>query len=111
MRTESAARNQCSKPFFIRAGSRGGLLMLTADQNQPQELVLKADAGGRNYIGPEGAPGGMQDREILSFDGRVLEMKWMDPEVESRYGMGVYVRCGAEGAVASRTAPKPRSRK
>lgn len=111
VRTENAARNQCSKPFFIRSGSHGGLLMLTADQNQPQELVLKADAGGKNYVGPEGPPGGMQDRIIQNFDGRILEMKWMDPEVESRYGIGVYVRCGAEGAVASRTSPKPRGKK
>ena len=104
VRTENAARGQCSKPYFIRAGSHGGVLMHVADQKQQQELVLKADAGGKNYIGPEGPPGGTLDREILAFDGRLLEMKWIDPEVESRYGMGVYVRCGAEGAVASRAS-------
>ena len=36
-----------------------------------------------------------QDREVVTFDGRVLVLRWMDPEVASRYGTGVYVRCGA----------------
>ena len=35
----------------------------------------------------------MQDREIVSFDGRVLVMKYVDPEVDGRYGTGVFVRC------------------
>ena len=36
-----------------------------------------------------------QDREVVSFDGRVLILRWMDPEVQGRYGTMVYVRCGA----------------
>jgi hypothetical protein len=36
----------------------------------------------------------MDDREILSFDGRVLVLKWVDPEVAGRYGTMVLVRCG-----------------
>lgn len=110
VRTENAARGQCSKPYIIRAGTHGGVIMHLADQTQPQELLLKADAGGKNYIGPEGPPGGMQDREIQTFDGRLLEMKWIDPEVESRYGIGVYARCGAEGAVASRTSSRSKKK-
>ena len=46
-------------------------------------------------MGPEGPPAIQQDREVVTFDGRVLVLRWMDPEVASRYGTGVYVRCGA----------------
>jgi hypothetical protein len=85
-RTEAAARNQCKRPS-------GGLIMHLADQKEPQELRLKGAPGGKNYIGPEGEPGGIQDREVVSFDGRVLITHWIDPEVAGRYGNGVYVRC------------------
>ena len=47
-----------------------------------------------------------QDREIISFDGRTMVLRWMDPEVAGRYGTGVYVRCAPEG-VARATKPKP----
>jgi hypothetical protein len=67
--------------------------MHLADQPQPQELRLKGGAGGKNYIGPAGDPGAMQDREVISFDGRVLITRFVDPEVASRYGFSVYVRC------------------
>ena len=35
---------------------------------------------------------------MVAFDGRVLILRWMDPEVQGRYGTMVYVRCGPEGA-------------
>jgi len=92
-RTEAAARNQCKQPYVIGAGPSGGLIMHLADQKEPQELRLKGAPGGKNYIGPEGEPGGMQDREVVSFDGRVLITRWIDPEVSGRYGNAVYVRC------------------
>ena len=47
--------------------------------------------------GPPGPPGGPQDREVVAFDGRVLVLRWTNPEVHARYGTGVYVRCGPEG--------------
>ena len=37
--------------------------------------------------------GGMQDREITSFDGRTMTVRFLDPEVSGRYGTQVYVRC------------------
>ena len=46
-------------------------------------------------------PGGADDREVVSFDGRVLILKWVDPEVAGRYGTMILVRCGAEGAAAA----------
>ena len=71
-RTEAAARAQCKQPYVIGAGANGGVIMHLADQATPQELRLKGSPSGKNYIGPAGPAGGEQDREIVSFDGRVL---------------------------------------
>ncbi len=93
-RTEVAARNQCNQPYTIGRGPSGGLLMHLADAPQPEELRLKAGTG-KNYIGLRGPAADTQDREIVSFDGRVLILRFVDPEVASRYGTMIYVRCGA----------------
>src|SRR5512144_2906972 len=92
-RTEANAKGQCKQPFVIGQGPNGGVMMYLADSNQLQELRLKGTPGGRDYIGPAGETPGVQDREIVSFDGRVLVMKYVDPEVDGRYGTGVFVRC------------------
>jgi hypothetical protein len=107
-RTEAAARAQCGKPYNIGRGPTGGVLMHLADAAQPTELRLKAGAGGKAYIGVEGPAADMQDREILAFDGRVLVLRWIDPEVAGRYGTMVYVRCGAPGTTptSKKRAPK-----
>jgi hypothetical protein len=73
------------------------VLMYLADSAQLQELFLKGSAGGRNFIGPPGPAGGPQDREVVAFDGRVMVLRWMNPEVQTRYGTGIYVRCSPEG--------------
>jgi hypothetical protein len=104
-RTTSAARAQCGQPVIINRGPSGGVMMYLADSADLQELMLKGAPGGKNYIGPPGDAGGPQDREIVSFDGRTMVLRWMDPEVAGRYGVGVYVRCAAEGA-APRPAPR-----
>jgi hypothetical protein len=104
-RTTKAALAQCGQPVDITRGPNGGVMMYLADSAQLQELQLKGSAGGKNYIGPPGDAGGAQDREIVSFDGRTMVLKWMDPEVAGRYGTGVYVRCAAEGT--PRAAGKP----
>lgn len=112
-RIEQAAANQCKQPYVITMGPTGGVMMHLADQATPEELRLKGGPGGKTYIGPEGEPGGVQDREVVSFDGRVLILRWMDPEVQSRYGTMVYVRCGPEGLKRpparrkAKTKPKP----
>jgi hypothetical protein len=93
-RTEAAARAQCKQPYVIGAGSSGGVIMHLADQATPQELRLKGSPSGKNYIGPPGPAGGEQDREIISFDGRVLITRFIDPDAATRYGTMVYVRCG-----------------
>jgi len=93
-RTEAAARAQCKQPYVIGAGQSGGVVMHLADQATPQELRLKGSQGGKNYIGPPGPAGGEQDREIVSFDGRVLVTRFIDKDAAVRYGNMVYVRCG-----------------
>ena len=104
-RTAAAARGQCGQPVEITRGPNGGVMMYLADSAQLQELQLKGSAGGKNYIGPPGDAGGPQDREIVSFDGRTMVLRWIDQEVAGRYGTGVYVRCAAEGM--SRAAGRP----
>jgi hypothetical protein len=95
VRTEKAARAQCGQPYVIGMGQSGGVIMHLADQAQPTELRLKGSQSGKNYIGPAGEPAGSpSDREIVSFDGRVLITRFVDPDALSRYGTMVYVRCG-----------------
>ena len=92
-RTEAAARGQCKQPYVIGAGQSGGVVMHLADQATPQELRLKGSPSGKNYIGPSGPTPGEQDREIVSFDGRVLVTRFVDKDAAVRYGNMVYVRC------------------
>jgi hypothetical protein len=94
-RTEAAAKAQCKQPYVIGAGSSGGVIMHLADEATPQELRLKGSSDGKNYIGPPGPAGGEKDREIVSFDGRVMVTRFTDPDAATRYGNMVYVRCGA----------------
>ena len=92
-RTEAAARGQCKQPYVIGAGTTGGVLMHLADQATPQELRIKGSPSGKNYIGPAGPTPGEQDREIVSFDGRVMVTRFIDKDAGVRYGNMVYVRC------------------
>ncbi|MEH2475322.1 hypothetical protein V1281_003500 [Nitrobacteraceae bacterium AZCC 2161] len=92
-RTENAARGQCKQPYIIGAGTSGGVIMHLADEATPQELRLKGSPSGKNYIGPSGPAGGEKDREIVSFDGRVLVTRFIDKDAAVRYGNMVYVRC------------------
>jgi hypothetical protein len=106
-RTEAAARSQCSNPYVISRGSAGGVIMHLADKSQPEELRMKGGPGGKSYIGPSGQGGMPEDREIISFDGRVMVTRFIDPDAGTRYGSMVFVRCGAEGT-APRTAGRAR---
>src|SRR6476659_4475702 len=88
------------------------VMMHLADQATPTELALKGAEGGKTFIGPaEEPPGSAQDREVVLFNGRVLILRWMDSEVQGRYGTMVYVRCGGEGArkPAPRTSARPKA--
>jgi hypothetical protein len=92
-RTINTARGLCRSPYVIAKGPGGGVMMHLADDRQPSELRLKGSAEGKNYIGPDGDAGVAQDREIVSFDGRVLVTRYVDPDAANRYGNMVYVRC------------------
>jgi hypothetical protein len=108
-RTEAAAVAGCKQPYVITLGPNGGVMMHLADEATPTELRLKGAPGGKTFIGPADAePGAAQDREVVSFDGRVLILRWMDSEVQGRYGTMVYVRCGGEGAKRPAAKPKPK---
>ena len=91
-RTEAMARSQCKQPYTITAGSGGGVVMHLAAQATPQDLRLKGSPSGKNYIGPSGPTPGEQDREIVSFDGRVMITRFVDKDAGTRYGNMVYVR-------------------
>ena len=93
-RTEAAARNQCKQPVVISMGPTGGVMMYLPDSSKLEELRMKGAAGNRTFIGASGdEAGGGQDREILSFDGRVMITRYTDPEINGRYGTSIYVRC------------------
>jgi hypothetical protein len=92
-RTINTARGLCRSPYVIAKGPGGGVMMHLADERQPSELRLKGSPSGKNYIGPDGEVGVGQDREIVSFDGRVLVTRYLDPDAANRYGNMVYVRC------------------
>jgi hypothetical protein len=86
-------------------------MMHLADQSASTELALKGAPGGKTYVGPQGEPPGtIQDREVVSFNGKVLILRWVDPEVQGRYGNMVYARCAPEGqknrSVRRKAAPK-----
>ena len=106
-RIEAAAAQACRQPYVITLGPSGGVMMHLADQATPTELALKGAPGGKTYIGPrDEPPDSAQDRLVEQFDGRVLITRWVDPEVQGRYGTMVYVRCGAEGR-RPKSAAKP----
>ncbi|WP_247657727.1 hypothetical protein [Aquabacter sp. L1I39] len=93
-RTENQARAQCSNPYVITAGPNGGVMMYLADDNKLTEVISKQVPGQPVFIGPAEDPaGGERDRQVVSFNGNVLILKWVDPEVSKRYGTMVYVRC------------------
>ena len=103
-RTEAAARGQCNQAYIINRSASGGVMMLGHDNPAVQDMAIKGSYDNKTYIGPGPTPAAADDREVVSFDGRVLILKWVDPEVAGRYGISVLVRCGAEGTTPARTA-------
>ena len=104
-RTEAQARGQCSPlPYVISSSPSGGVMILGHDNPAMQDMAIKGSYENKTYIGPGPTPAAGDDREVVSFDGRVLILKWVDPEIAGRYGNMVLVRCGAEGTTPARTA-------
>ena len=108
-RVEVAAKGMCAQPYKIDPSPAGGVMMLGHDNPQVQEMNLKGSVEGKTYVGPGSDPAGTDDREVVSFDGRVLILKWVDPEVAGRYGNMVLVRCGVDGAPERTARVKRRS--
>jgi hypothetical protein len=106
-RTEVAARGQCTQPYIISRSPSGGVMMLGHDNPAVQDMALKGSADGKNYIGPGPAPASADDREVVSFDGRVMILRWVDPEVAGRYGNMVLVRCAPEGTARTARVRRP----
>jgi hypothetical protein len=71
------------------------VIMHLADEQQPQELVLKGAPGGKTFLGPPGEPGGQADREIVSIESNEFVTRWVNPETAGRYGTMIYARCKA----------------
>jgi hypothetical protein len=84
LRTEAAARDQCTLAYRIDRSPGGNILMLGHDNPQPQEMILKGSVEGKTYVGPGPSPAGADDREMVSFDGQVLILKWVGPEIAGR---------------------------
>jgi hypothetical protein len=97
-RTIKEASAQCNKPYVIAKGPNGGVMMNLADQPQLQELVLKAGPDGKTFLGPPGAAGTADDREVLDVDPNSFTTIWTDPVNAGRYGTMVYERCGKRAA-------------
>lgn len=92
-RTLPEAKQQCSNAYVIKKGDNGGVMMHVADSADLFELFVKVSPDGRTFIGPEGPPGDLWDREVLSYEQDILTTRFTDPEVVARYGTMVFVRC------------------
>jgi len=93
-RVTAQARSFCARqPYVITAGPRNGVMMHAADDAKLYELRLKGGSDGKTYLGFEAPPGDWQDRVILSASNDQWVMRFVDPEVHSRYGTFIYVRC------------------
>jgi hypothetical protein len=94
-RTEAMARSQCRNPYVIAKGPTDGVMMHVADDVKLYELTLKGAPDGKTYLGFNAPPGDPQDREVLSFSSNLIVMRFINPEINTRYGTYVYVRCGS----------------
>jgi hypothetical protein len=94
-RTLVEAKSQCSNAYVITKGANGGVMMHVADSADLFELTVRVGADGKTFIGPtDQPPGSAWDREVVQFDGKTMTALWVDPEIASRYGTMVFVRCG-----------------
>ncbi len=92
-RVEAQARAQCRLPYTIAKGPTDGVMIHFADDPKLYELKLKSSRDGRTYLGFEAPPGDWQDREVLELTDTTLVMRFVDPEIDGRYGTLVYARC------------------
>lgn len=89
----AAAAAQCGAPYVIARGPSGGVMLHRPDESRTTEHVVRSSLLGKPVIGPVGDSSGAKDREIVSFDGTTLILRWLDESVANRYGTMVFVRC------------------
>jgi uncharacterized protein YceK len=94
-RTEGQARAQCKLPYVIVKGPTDGVMMHVADDTTIHELTLKGGPNGKTYLGFAGPPGDDQDREVLSMSDTMFVVRYINEDINSRYGTFIYVRCKA----------------
>ena len=92
-RTEKQARVQCKNAYVIAKGPTDGVMMHVADDPDQHELALKKGADGKTYLGFNAPPPDPQDRELVELTPKLMVMKFVDPDANSRYGTFVYVKC------------------
>ncbi len=92
-RTEAMARTHCRNPYVITKGPTDGVMMHVADDPKVYELTFKGAPNGKVYLGYNAPPGHQQDREVVSFSDNNVVLRFVDPEINTRYGIYVYVRC------------------
>ena len=92
-RTTNMAKAQCKNAYVITKGPTDGVMMHVADDTKLYELALKKAGDGKTYLGFATPPGDPQDREVLSISAQEMIMRFVDPDVNTRYGTFVSVRC------------------
>lgn len=92
-KVKAAAAGQCGAPYLIAKGPSGGVMLHSPDESKTTEHVVRSSLLGKSVIGPAGDASGAKDREIVSFDGTTLVLRWLDDSVARRYGTMVFVRC------------------
>lgn len=90
---KAAAAAQCGAPYVIARGPSGGVMLHRPDESRTSEHAIRSSLLGKSVIGPAGDTSGAKDREIVSFDGTTLVLRWLDESVANRYGAMVFVRC------------------
>jgi hypothetical protein len=89
----AAAASQCNAPYVIARGPNGGAMLHRPDETTASEHSVRKSWSGKTSIGPVSDTSGAKDREVVSFDGNRLVLRWLDESVAGRYGTMVFVRC------------------
>jgi hypothetical protein len=95
-RAETFARDMCdgsNGTLYVISPAGDGVMMYGHDNPLREKMTLKRNREGKTFIGPGPAPGGADDREIISSDCDILTMKWVDTETAARYGINPLARC------------------
>jgi hypothetical protein len=85
----AAARGACAQPYVVNRGRNGGAVMFEAFEGRPREVVVRG-----NRIEAMEDPSPQTSKQILSWDGRMLQFRYAEGEAATKYGTMVFVRCG-----------------